>query len=84
MIILDEKMTLPPPPPYVPPAQLSPPPPFPCQAQKPTLTTVPPYILLRIVYETFSRHASIEKQRKTLYWLNVSLRLVNRATYVGE
>lgn len=26
----------------------------------------------------------VERQRKTLYWLSVSLRLVNRAFYVGE
>ncbi|KAH8101208.1 hypothetical protein BXZ70DRAFT_988159 [Cristinia sonorae] len=88
MIILDEKMTLPPPPPYIPasPVQVSPPPPFQSYSTTryaPTLTGIPPYILLRIVYETFSRHASIEKQRKTLYWLNVSLRLVSKATYIA-
>ncbi|THH33023.1 hypothetical protein EUX98_g1162 [Antrodiella citrinella] len=83
MIILDEKMALPPPPPYVPPTHTGPPPPFPHHVMKPTLTTIPPYILLRIVYETFSRKSDIAKQRKTLYWLNVGLRLVNRATYVA-
>jgi len=83
MIILDEKMALPPPPPYIPPSPTSPPPPFPHHAAQATLTTIPPYILLRIVYEMFSAKTDIEKQRKTLYWLNVSLRLVNRATYVA-
>ncbi|KAL4248787.1 hypothetical protein ABKN59_008348 [Abortiporus biennis] len=69
MILLDEKMALPPPPPY------SQPP--------PTLVTVPPHILLKIVYETFTSTTSIEKQRKTLYWLNVSLRTVCRSLYIA-
>ncbi|TCD64860.1 hypothetical protein EIP91_003564 [Steccherinum ochraceum] len=84
MIILEEKMSLPPPPPYVLPAPVSPPPPF-RQSEKsaPTLTNIPPYILLRIVYELFSRQASIEKQRQTLYWLNINLRRVSRGLYIA-
>lgn len=85
MIILDEKMTLPPPPPYVPSGPVSPPP-FPSSSSRipPSLPTVPPHILLKIVYETFTHTASIERQRKTLYWLNTNLRFVSRAIYVGE
>jgi hypothetical protein len=26
----------------------------------------------------------VERQRKTLYWLSVGLRLVNRALYIGK
>ena len=87
MILLDEKMpTLPPPPPYLPPSPVSPPPPFPGHAERlpATLTTIPPSVLLRIVYETFTLHTSIEKQRKTLYWLGNSLRRVSRTIYIGE
>ncbi|KAF7789115.1 hypothetical protein EIP86_000050 [Pleurotus ostreatoroseus] len=95
MIILDEKM--PPPPPYVPPPGeefvTTPPPfppPFPYAREPPRLDTLPPHLLLRIVYATFTDIAgtgtstvSVEKQRKTLYWLNMGLRLVNRALYVA-
>ncbi|CAL1697705.1 unnamed protein product [Somion occarium] len=83
MIILDEKMALPPPPPYAFPEPVSPPP-FPLQSRiAPTLATLPPHLLLRIVYETFSQTSSIERQRKTLYWLNLNLRRVCRAIYVA-
>lgn len=90
MIILDEKM--PPPPPYTPrPATLptpntpTSPPPFALSHRDvPTLMTLGPHILLRIVYSTFGQTTNIEKQRKVLYWLTVGLRLVNRAFYVGE
>ncbi|KAI1795439.1 hypothetical protein LXA43DRAFT_992789 [Ganoderma leucocontextum] len=75
MVILDEKtqtLMLPPPPPYL-------------ELVLPALTlvTLPPHILLRIVYETFAQ-GHVEKQRKVLYWLTMSLRLVNRALYMGE
>ena len=84
MIILDEKMSLPPPPPYAPPEPVSPPP-FPYQSRvAPTLPTLPPHILLHIVYATFGSGETIEKQRKVLYWLNTSLRAVCRTFYVGE
>ena len=84
MVILDEKtLMLPPPPPYIDPAQVSPPP-FPTQSRvPPTLSTLPPHLLLRIVYETFSQ-GQVEKQRKVLYWLTMSLRQVNRSIYIGE
>ena len=85
MVILDEKtLMLPPPPPYVDAGPVSPPP-FPTQNRAPlTLATLPPHLLLRIVYETFTLHTSIEKQRKTLYWLGNSLRRVSRTIYIGE
>ncbi|RDX46066.1 hypothetical protein OH76DRAFT_909171 [Lentinus brumalis] len=83
MVILDEKsLMLPPPPPYVEAGPISPPP-FPTQSRAPpTLSTLPPHILLRIVYETFS-DGRVEKQRKVLYWLTMSLRLVNRSVYIA-
>lgn len=84
MIILDEKMALPPPPPYAPPEPVSPPP-FPYQSKiVPTLATLPPNILLHVVYATFGDGETIERQRQTLYWLNTSLRAVCRTLYVGE
>lgn len=86
MVILDEKtqtLMLPPPPPYLEAGPVSPPP-FPTQHRPPpTLVTLPPHLLLRIVYETFAQ-GRVEKQRKVLYWLTMSLRLVNRALYIGE
>ncbi|KAI0632710.1 hypothetical protein C8Q77DRAFT_1218210 [Trametes polyzona] len=72
----------PPPPPYVLPDPVSPPP-FPSQSRPPpTLVTLPPHLLLRMVYETFPP-GQVQKQRKVLYWLTMSLRLVNRALYVA-
>ncbi|KAK7680802.1 hypothetical protein QCA50_016110 [Cerrena zonata] len=83
MIILDEKMALPPPPPYAPAEPVSPPP-FPYQSRiVPTLATLPPNILLQIVYATFGGKGTIEKQRQILYWLNTSLRAVCRTIYVA-
>ena len=84
MVVLDEKtLMLPPPPPYVEAGPLSPPP-FPTQNRPPlTLSTLPPHLLLRIVYETFTE-GRVEKQRKVLYWLTMSLRRVNRSVYIGE
>ncbi|KAI0668995.1 hypothetical protein C8Q78DRAFT_1080860 [Trametes maxima] len=82
MVILDEKMLLPPPPPYIAAGPVSPPP-FPSSNRvPPTLVTLPPHLLLRIVYETFSQ-GKVQSQRKVLYWLTMSLRLVNRALYVA-
>ncbi|KAI8992809.1 hypothetical protein BD414DRAFT_513903 [Trametes punicea] len=73
---------LPPPPPYVEDGPLSPPP-FPSQNRpRPSLVTLPPHILLRIVYETFS-NGPVKSQRKVLYWLTMNLRLVNRALYIA-
>lgn len=85
MVILDEKTVTmyPPPPPYALPDPVSPPP-FPSHNRPPpTLVTLPPHLLLRIVYETFPP-GTLKNQRKVLYWLTMSLRLVNRALYVGE
>lgn len=54
-----------------------------------TFTMLPSHLLLEIVYHTFPQSSwldegRVERQRKTLYWLSVSLRLVNRALYIGE
>lgn len=88
MIILEEKMQYVPPPPYV--TNLSvPPPPFPGEHRGAAkLSDLPPYLLLRIVYMTFPQtpridEAKIERQRKTLCWLSMQLRLVNRSFYIA-
>ncbi|RPD53609.1 hypothetical protein L226DRAFT_352108 [Lentinus tigrinus ALCF2SS1-7] len=83
MVVLDEKsLMIPPPPPYAEAGPISPPP-FPSKPQAPpTLSTLPPHILLRIVYETFSS-PHVQKQRKVLYWLTINLRLVNRSVYIA-
>ncbi|KAH9925642.1 uncharacterized protein BXZ73DRAFT_91072 [Epithele typhae] len=83
MVILDEKaLMLPPPPPYGEDGLVGPPP-FPAlNGAPPSLVTLPPHLLLRIVYETFAE-GRVEKQRKVLYWLTLSLRLVNRAIYIA-
>ena len=53
------------------------------------LSTLPPHILLQIFHSTFPQsstipdHDILELQRKTLYWLSTSLRLVNRALYTA-
>ncbi|KAF8063987.1 hypothetical protein FPV67DRAFT_1697859 [Lyophyllum atratum] len=85
-MIIDSKVLMHPPPPYVSSAGL---PPFP-SASSPshTLTTLPSHLLLQIVYATFPQaplpdQAKVERQRKTLYWLSVSLRLVDRTLYVA-
>ncbi|KDQ54650.1 hypothetical protein JAAARDRAFT_38329 [Jaapia argillacea MUCL 33604] len=90
MVIVDEKsMRLPPPPPYwaTGPAV---PPPFPSSTPRepPKLDTLPPHILLQIVWATFPKTAGfdegkVERQRKTLYWLSIGLRLVNRGFYIA-
>ena len=53
------------------------------------LSTLPPHILLQILHRTFPQSSRIpdqgtpELQRKTLYWMSTSLRLVNRALYTA-
>lgn len=92
MVIIDEKQMLPPPPPYAPNGALSPPP-FP--GHKPhelvTLSTLPPHILLHVVHMLLpqqdgplSGESKVERQRKVLYWMTISLRLVSRSLYIGE
>ncbi|KAJ7248587.1 hypothetical protein B0H12DRAFT_1123360 [Mycena haematopus] len=79
-MIIDEKV-LNPPPPYT---KAHSPPPGPPGGVWRTLSALPPHLLLQIVYATFSDAYDIEdarEQRKTLYWLTVGLRLVNRAFY---
>ncbi|KAJ8480816.1 hypothetical protein ONZ51_g6403 [Trametes cubensis] len=70
MVVLDEKSV-----------SMLPPPPT--SRAPPTLVTLPPHLLLRIVYDTFSG-GPVKSQRKVLYWLTMSLRLVNRALYIGK
>ncbi|KAJ7031602.1 hypothetical protein C8F04DRAFT_694748 [Mycena alexandri] len=69
---------------------LSPPPPYSkgnastTAAAWRTFSALPPHLLLQIVYATFSDAYEIEdakEQRKTLYWLAIGLRLVNRRFY---
>ncbi|OCH87842.1 hypothetical protein OBBRIDRAFT_795823 [Obba rivulosa] len=83
MVVIDEKMMLPPPPPYSDPEPVSPPP-FPHQSHREpmSLATLPPHLLLRIVYEVFPQ-GRVEGQRKMLYWLSSCLRLVNRAFFIA-
>ena len=94
MVVLDEKAMLPPPPSYSPrthpniPESLHPPPftaPFRTLAK---LSDLPSHLLLHIVHRTFPQapdqsYNKLERQRKTLRWLNMSLRLVNRTFYIG-
>jgi hypothetical protein len=53
-----------------------------------TLSTLPPHLLLQIVFLAFPQTSLLdegrpERQRKTLYWLAMSLRLVNSALYIA-
>lgn len=57
---------------------------------KPTFSTLPSHLLLQMVYCTFPQEdglfegdAKAVLQRQTLYWLETSLRLVNRELYIG-
>ncbi|KAF9221777.1 hypothetical protein BS17DRAFT_757188 [Gyrodon lividus] len=88
MVILDEKCMIPvPPPPYA--AGSVAPPPFPgSQRQVASVAALPPHLLLKIVYMTFPQtpgvdESRIERQRRTLYWLSLQLRLVNRSFYIA-
>lgn len=86
MVIVNEKSMQQPPPPY---ANTVAPPPFSTTHQPLTLPSLPSHILLQIVYSTFPQtpaldEGRLERQRKTLYWLEVGLRLVNRAFYIGR
>ena len=72
-----------------------PPPPYP--ASRPggstprALTSLPPHILLQIIHHTFPQGIAAapyqdthpERQRKTLFWLSTSLRLVSRTLYTA-
>ncbi|KAG5352544.1 hypothetical protein C0989_001761 [Termitomyces sp. Mn162] len=54
----------------------------------PTLSNLPPHILLHIIYLTFPQSSlpdlpKLARQRKTLYWLSISLRLVDRTFYAA-
>ncbi len=91
-MIIEEKCMHPSPPPY---NNLSPPPPFTPSVTlpkyKPTLGSLPPHLLLQIVYCTFPQRdgkyegeGKIERQRMNLHWLVTSLRLVNKTLYIGK
>lgn len=92
MVVVDEKTVLPPPPPYTVfragQSQL-PPPPFPAPSRSSVpFPDFPSHVLLLIVHKTFPQEPDIDysklaRQRKTLYWLTTSLRLVNRTFYLG-
>ncbi|KAE9395029.1 hypothetical protein BT96DRAFT_1022202 [Gymnopus androsaceus JB14] len=58
---------------------------------KPSFSTLPSHLLLQIVYSTFPQEdgefegdAKAVLQRQTLYWLETSLRLVNRELYIAS
>ncbi|KAF8208358.1 hypothetical protein K438DRAFT_1574363 [Mycena galopus ATCC 62051] len=72
-MILDEKVLSPPPPNTKAPS--------PHGGGRRILSALPPHLLLQIVYATFSEAHDIEDARKTLYWLAIGLRLVNRVFY---
>ncbi|KAG6853608.1 hypothetical protein C0991_002832 [Blastosporella zonata] len=77
-MIIDSKTIKSPPPPYIPASS------FPA----PTLSTLPPHLLLNIIYLTFPQSALLDapklaRQRKTLYWLAMSLRMVDRTMYTA-
>ncbi|KAF8502996.1 hypothetical protein BU17DRAFT_71850 [Hysterangium stoloniferum] len=81
MILLEDKRA--PPPPY--PASESSP--IRQTGNGPKLSDLPPNILLHIVEATFPPYIPVDGlagQRRTLYWLTVSLRLVNRSLYMAS
>ncbi|KAG5641216.1 hypothetical protein DXG03_005749 [Asterophora parasitica] len=93
-MILDEKalLVMQPPPSYASSTSASSAglPPFPSSARAPppTLTSLPPHLLLHIIYLTFPQtplpdQATIQRQRKTLYWMSVKLRVVDRTMYIA-
>lgn len=86
-MIVDEKSMLQPPPPY---ASSNAPPPFHNRSGALlALSALPSHLLLHIVYMTFPQTSGVDetrlaRQRKTLYWFSIGLRLVNRAFYIGK
>ncbi|KAG6843896.1 hypothetical protein H0H87_011921, partial [Tephrocybe sp. NHM501043] len=75
-----------PPPPYFP----SPSSPLPRSSTwpPPSLTSLPPHILLHIIYLTFPQSSlpdapKLTRQRKTLYWLQTTLRRVDKTMYAA-
>jgi hypothetical protein len=84
-MILDDKVIMRPPPDYYSPSLRT------ASSTSPShnLSTLPPHILLQILHCTFPQSSRIpdqgtpELQRKTLYWLSTSLRLVNHALYTA-
>ncbi|KAI5114911.1 hypothetical protein M0805_009614 [Coniferiporia weirii] len=86
VVILDEKqlhmLPVSAPPPYS--ADGAPLPPFPGSTSRrhTTFAALPPHILLYIVDRILCQ-GSVERRRKVLYWMTVSLRLVSRPLYVA-
>ncbi|KZT65121.1 hypothetical protein DAEQUDRAFT_697760 [Daedalea quercina L-15889] len=78
-MILDNKVILTPPPPYTAVDDL---PSSSHSQRRATLSNLPSYLLLRVVYEVFPQ-GQPEGQRRILYWLTVSLRRVSRSLYVA-
>lgn len=99
MVVVDEKTMLPPPPAYSRDPRANPnrspvpqslhPPPFSAPFRTfATFSDLPAHLLLHIVHRTFPQapdkdYNKIERQRKTLRWFAMSLRLVNRTFYIG-
>ncbi len=94
-MIIDEKFILAaPPPPYVSPqtsivlGSNNPYNPY-RQHFNVSLPALPSHLLLQVVYSTFPQAVCTSdgelfaSQRENLYWLETSLRLVNRALYIG-
>lgn len=98
-MIISEKTMFPPPPPYSEVAQSwqppesspRPAPRLPAPGTKAaSFASIPSQILLQIVYATFPQtdgefdgESKVQRQRENLFWLETSLRLVNRAFYTG-
>ncbi|KNZ75627.1 hypothetical protein J132_02569, partial [Termitomyces sp. J132] len=54
----------------------------------PKLSTLPPHILLHLIYLTFPQSSlpdlpKLVRQRQTFYWLSISLHIVDRTFYVA-
>ncbi|KAF7975955.1 hypothetical protein HWV62_8080 [Athelia sp. TMB] len=84
MVIVDEKAFMNPPPAY---SASSGPSDYRRWTNPNTFAALPSHLLLKIVYYTFPQPTGveerIERQRKTLYWMSVHLRLVNRGVYIA-
>ncbi len=50
----------------------------------PSLTGIPPHLLLQIVYWTCPECTSSEERRASLYWICSSLRYTSRDLWIGE
>lgn len=91
-MIIDEKFILAPPPPYISGGGsivLGSNNPFRRRRSEISLSALPSHLLLQIVYSTFPSPVKnldgelFALQRESLYFLETSLRFVNRALYIG-